>query len=331
MKTMSQNTAADHPSSPVIGRLAPSPTGGLHIGNARTFLFVWLLARHSGGRLIFRTEDLDATRARAEAAAEAMEDLRWLGLTWDEGPDVGGPAGPYVQSERGMVYRNALEILIQKELVYPCTCTRADVARAASAPHAGEGAGTYPGNCNRLTAETGLKFEAESRAFAWRFRTAGKVVNWHDMVRGPQQHDLATTGGDFIVARSGGIYSYQLAVVVDDGLMGVNQVVRGHDLVESTPRQILLQEALGLPRPEYWHLGLVLDGSGKRLAKRDQSVKIRSLKESEIEPARLQSRLMEGLGWDARRWHALGQIEFREAIKEWRKYNLNLDSDWIWS
>lgn len=313
------------------GRLAPSPTGGLHIGNARTFLFAWLVVRHSGGRLIFRMEDLDATRARAEAAAAAIEDLHWLGLTWDEGPDCGGPTLPYVQSERGPIYRNALEELIAKELVYPCTCTRADVARAASAPHAGEGTGTYPGTCSNLTATGGLEMEAQGKAFAWRFRTAGKVVNWHDMVRGPKRHDLATTGGDFIVARAGGIYSYQLAVVIDDGLMGVNQVVRGHDLVESTPRQILLQEALGLPRPEYWHLGLVLDGSGKRMAKRDQAVKISSLREAGTDPANLRSTLMKGLGWDAMQWDALGQIEFCGAIKEWKKYNLNLESDWVWS
>ncbi|MFM7318272.1 MAG: tRNA glutamyl-Q(34) synthetase GluQRS [bacterium] len=328
---MPLHAANDQSSSPVIGRLAPSPTGGLHIGNARTFLFAWLLARHSGGRLIFRTEDLDATRARAEAAADAIEDLRWLGLTWDEGPDVGGPAGPYVQSERGMIYRKYLEVLIQKDLVYPCTCTRADVARAASAPHAGELTRTYPGPCSRLRAETGLRFEAESRAFAWRFRTAGKVVSWHDMVRGDQRHDLATAGGDFIVARSASVYSYQLAAVVDDGLMRVNQVVRGHDLVESTPRQILLQEALGLPRPEYWHLGLVMDGSGKRLAKRDQSIRIRSLRESGIRPDQLREQLMKGLGWAPDRWDACGYTAFREAIGDWKKEGLNLANDWTWA
>ena len=312
------------------GRLAPSPTGGLHLGNARTFLFAWLLARHSGGRFIFRMEDLDASRAREAAAADAIEDLHWLGLAWDEGPDVGGPAGPYLQSKRGEHYQNALEVLIEKELVYPCTCTRADVARAASAPHAGENAGVYPGTCSALGAKVGLDYQFQGRPFAWRFRTTGRVVDWHDCVLGSQRHELLATGGDFIVARSGGVFSYQIAVVVDDAAMGVNQVVRGADLVESTPRQILLQEAIGLNRPEYWHLGLVVDSSGKRLAKRDQSVKIAAFRGKKNGADQLLGMLKESLGWDDSKWLDLGPDDFLIAIKDWRKHSLNLENNFIW-
>lgn len=329
-KTSMQSDQKSAKKAVSTGRLAPSPTGGLHLGNARTFLFAWLLARHSGGRMIFRMEDLDATRARDEAAAAAIEDLRWIGLTWDEGPDVGGPAGPYVQSQRSVHYQNALDLLIEKEVVYPCTCTRADVARAASAPHAGENASVYPGTCAALSAAAGLEYQSHGRSFSWRFRTSGRVVNWYDFVLGPQRHEMAATGGDFIIARSGSIYSYQLAVVVDDALMGVNQVVRGSDLVESTPRQILVQEALGFSRPEYWHLGLVLDSSHKRLAKRDQSVKIAAFKGEQDSADRLGRILKASLGWDDSFWSQQAPENFSEAIMDWKKHGLTLDCEWVW-
>lgn len=281
---------------PVVGRLAPSPTGGLHLGNARTFLLAWLLARRTGGRIVFRMEDLDAGRARADAAAAVIADLRWLGLDWDEGPDVGGPHGPYVQSARTEIYRLALERLIDSGLIYPCTCTRADVARMASAPHAEDEPPAYPGTCSGRTAEDARRLSEQGIPFAWRFRARGLAVDWSDIYIGPQRHEMDRIGGDFIVARSGDVFSYQLAVVVDDGLMAVNQVVRGRDLVESTPRQILIQQALGLARPEYRHVGLVLGPDGKRLAKRDQAVKIGQLRAAGIRPESIVGSLARSLG-----------------------------------
>lgn len=273
------------PETPV-GRFAPSPTGGLHLGNARTFLAAWLLARKDKGRMIFRMEDLDAGRSRAEAAAAAIEDLRWLGLDWDEGPDLGGTFAPYVQSQRTRYYQAALDRLINANLVYPCTCTRAEVAQMASAPHAEDEPPAYPGTCSGRNAAEAIALAAEGRGFAWRFRTKGQTIDWFDEIRGPQSHAMCRIGGDFIVARSGGVYSYQLAVTVDDSVMGVNQVVRGEDLVDSTPRQILIQLALGFARPRYFHLGLVVDSSGKRLAKRDRAVKIGQIRDDGV-PARL--------------------------------------------
>lgn len=277
------------------GRLAPSPTGGLHLGNARSFLVSWLLIRQSGGRLVFRMEDLDASRARDEAAKAAMTDLRSLGLDWDEGPDIGGPDAPYVQSQRFSIYQKALDRLIQKELVYPCTCSRTDVLRAATAPHAGDMPIQYPGTCSQRTAKDAQRLEGQGIDYAWRFRCELREVDWHDEVLGPQHHCLSHLGGDFIVARSGNTFGYQLAVVVDDAAMGITQVVRGNDLVESTPRQILIQEALGFPQPAYWHLGLVLDEHGKRLAKRDQSVKIAQLMSQGVDVTGI---LLESLGWN---------------------------------
>lgn len=278
----------------IKGRLAPSPTGGLHQGNARTFLIAWLLARRNQGKIVFRMEDLDASRARADAALTALADLRSLGLDWDEGPDLGGPDAPYTQSERTAVYQSALQLLIEKNLVYPCTCTRSDIARAASAPHAEDMPAQYPGLCAHHHSSKGLDYEQSGLGFAWRFRTEGQSVQWFDHVRGPQTHHLDKIGGDFIVARSGMIFSYQLAVVVDDAAMGVTQVVRGHDLVESTPRQLLIQEALNLPRPEYWHVGLVVGPDGKRLAKRDDSVKLSVLRGQGRD---ITQALLESLGW----------------------------------
>jgi len=313
-----------------VGRLAPSPTGGLHLGNARTFLLAWLLARKANGRMIFRMEDLDVTRARPEAAALALEDLHWLGLTWDEGPDCGGPHGPYVQSERTAVYQASLDRLIATNHVYPCTCTRADVQRAASAPHAEDEPPAYPGTCAHRHASHWAELQNENRPFAWRFRAAGQEVDWFDHVLGPQRHQLDRIGGDFIVARSGGVFGYQLAVVVDDAAMGVTQVVRGHDLVDSTPRQALVQQALGLPRPDYWHVGLVLGPDGKRLAKRDQSVKISEIRASGMSAMHLVRRLAVSLGWSDEQ---VNRVRSLEGLLETDppESNASFGSDWTWS
>ncbi len=286
------------PTRPPTGRLAPSPTGGLHLGHARTFLVAWLSARSRGGRVIYRVEDLDATRARSEAADGARDDLRWLGLDWDEGPDVGGPSGPYVQSGRIDRYAAALDRLKAAGLVYPCTCTRADIARAASAPHAEDEGPTYPGTCAHRSAldAAGL----QGRPFAWRFRVPMGPVAWHDLIRGPIALDPARLGGDFVVARAGVGPAYQLAVVHDDAAMGVTEVIRGDDLVPSTPRQVLLYRALGHEPPGFGHLPLAVEPGGKRLAKRDGSLKLATLRAAGVDPRRLVGLLARSCGWSDR-------------------------------
>jgi len=280
------------------GRLAPSPTGGLHLGHARTFLVAWLSARSRGGRLVCRVEDLDASRARPGADAGALVDLRWLGLDWDEGPDVGGPSSPYVQSSRKDAYDFSLGRLRDAGLVYPCTCTRADIGRAASAPHAEDEGPTYPGTCSGRTPDDADRLGG--RPFAWRFRVPEGPVAWHDLVRGPVALDPARLGGDFVVARPGAGPSYQLAVVHDDAAMGVSEVIRGDDLVPSTPRQILLYRAQGLGPPAFGHVPLAVAPDGRRLAKRDGAIKLATLREAGVDPRALVGRLARSCGWSDR-------------------------------
>jgi glutamyl-tRNA synthetase len=279
---------------PVVGRLAPSPTGGLHLGHARTFLAAWLAARWAGGRVILRVEDLDASRVRLEATRGALDDLAWLGLDWDEGPDVGGPSAPYVQSERTALYDAVLDRLKVAELVYPCTCTRAEIARAASAPHAEDEGPTYPGTCSRRTATDAPGLAVPH--FAWRFRVPPGGVTWTDLFLGDTTLDPSELGGDFLVARESLGPSYQLAVVADDAAMSVSQVVRGQDLVPSTPRQILLYRALGWEPPTFGHIPLVVGADGKRLAKRDGSIKLSTLRVTGASPERLVGWLAASLG-----------------------------------
>jgi glutamyl-tRNA synthetase len=284
------------PNAPNVGRLAPSPTGGLHIGHARTFLVAWLSARSSGGRVVLRIEDIDTSRVRPGMAEAAIADLRWLGLDWDEGPDVGGPHAPYEQSRRLGLYDRALDRLKRDERVYPCTCTRSDIARFASAPHTEDEGPTYPGRCAGRSA--GDADALAGRPFAWRLRVPDEPVDWDDLVRGPIAVNPAQVGGDFLVAREGAGPSYQLAVVVDDAGMGVNQVIRGDDLVASTPRQILLHRALGFEPPRFGHVPLVLDPSGRRLAKRDASIKLGTLRESGLDSRRLVAWIARSCGLD---------------------------------
>jgi glutamyl-tRNA synthetase len=295
-----ENGPANFPAV-TVGRLAPSPTGGLHLGHARTFLAAWLAARAGGGRVVLRVEDIDTSRVRPEAIRGAIDDLAWLGLDWDEGPDRGGPHAPYLQSERLGSILDALDRLKERELVYPCTCTRADIARAASAPHAEDEGPSYPGTCAfQSVADAAL---LAGRPFARRFRVPPGPVGWDDQFRGPQAGDPAAVGGDFLVAREGLGPSYQLAVVADDAAMGVTQVVRGLDLVPSTPRQILLYRALGWPIPTFGHVPLVHGPDGRRLAKRDNAIKLASLRDHGLDPGRL-------IGWLAVSLGLLGSPDF---------------------
>ena len=275
------------PDIPLAGRLAPSPTGGLHVGHARTFLVAWLAARARSGRIVLRIEDIDASRVRPGASEAAIDDLRWLGLDWD--------AGPYVQSERMAAYRDVLERLKRNNLVYPCTCTRADLARAASAPHPEDEGVSYPGTCSGRSALDGDRLG--DRPFAWRFRVPPGAIGWDDKFRGRIEIDPGQSGGDFIVARSPFVPSYQLAVVHDDTAMGVTQIVRGDDLIPSTPRQIVLNRALGGSDRSYGHVPLVVGADGRRLAKRDGSIKLATLREGGMDPRRLIGWIARSCGW----------------------------------
>lgn len=261
------------------GRYAPSPTGTLHLGNARTALLAWLFARAAGGTFVLRVEDLDAPRVRPGATAQMLDDLRWLGLDWDEGPDAGGPVGPYVQSMRQALYAAALARLRACGLVYPCYCTRAESLRVASAPHGGDEPPRYPGTCRALSAAERRARESAGRHPSLRFHAPERIMHVHDRVAGTQTENVARTTGDFIVCRSDGVIAYQLAVVVDDALMGITQVVRGMDLLDSTARQLALYQALGYAPPrEYAHVPLVLDTHGIRMAKRDGAYTLAALR-----------------------------------------------------
>ena len=251
------------------GRFAPSPTGLLHLGNARSALLGWLWARAQGGRFLLRVEDLDPDRSKEEFVAAALEDLRWLGLDWD--------GEVWRQSARAAAYREALERLKASGRVYPCSCSRAEVARAASAPHAGEEGPLYPGTCLARGPTPG-------KPTAWRFRVEPGATAFEDLVHGPTAQDVAAAVGDFVVMRADGVASYQLAVVVDDAAQGVTHVLRADDLLSSTPRQILLGRALGLPVPRYAHVPLVLGPDGKRLAKRDGRWTVHGLRAAGVAP-----------------------------------------------
>jgi len=276
------------------GRLAPSPTGLLHIGHARTF---WIAARRAaehGGQLIFRNEDLDPQRCRPEFVEAMVEDLRWLGIQWVEGPDCGGPFGPYAQSQRRAYYLSAWEKLRDAEMIYPCTCSRKDVAQSASAPNEGDDEPIYSGRCRpkayvataasavprkRSDAEPATR-AAQPAGVNWRFRVPdGERITFTDLHLGPQHLIAGRDFGDFIVWRRDDVPSYQLAVVVDDAAMRITEVVRGADLLKSTARQVLLLRALGLPIPDYYHCDLVRDRNGVRLAKRHDALSIRRLRE----------------------------------------------------
>lgn len=269
----------------IVGRLAPSPTGAQHIGNARTYLLAWLSLRARGGRVILRVEDIDSPRIKTGAAQQAIDDLRWLGLDWDEGPDVGGANSPYVQTERVAHYQAALAELQRKELVYPCTCTRSDVEAAASAPHAGQEGPIYPGTCAARTVADAAKLQG--RPFAWRLRTTSATRVMVDRVAGEQVCNAAKELGDFVVYKSDGAPAYQLAVVVDDHAMGVTEVLRGDDLLPSAFRQLELYDAFGWTPPQFAHVPLVIGPDGRRLAKRHGDTRMATLREHDVSAERL--------------------------------------------
>ena len=262
----------------VRGRFAPSPSGRMHLGNLFCALLSWLSVKSQGGEWILRIEDLDTDRCRPDYARQVEEDLRWLGLAWDEGGSTGGPDAPYFQSERTALYEAALARLRGMGLVYPCFCTRAQL-HAASAPHREDGLTVYPGTCRGLTPEEIARREASGRRGALRLRVPEETVTFTDGHLGEVTEYLPTDCGDFLLRRSDGLFAYQLAVVVDDAAMGITEVVRGADLLSSTPRQLLLYELLGWEAPEFFHFPLLLSPDGRRLSKRDGDLGLASLRE----------------------------------------------------
>ena len=258
----------------IVGRFAPSPSGRMHLGNLWSGLLAWLSARSVGGSMVLRLEDLDPDRCKQEYCDQVMRDLEWLGLSWDN--------VPVYQSRRTEAYREAFEQLRNKGLIYPCYCTRAE-RLAASAPHRSVGAAVYDGRCLRLPPDVRREYESTRRP-AWRVEVPSKMITFRDLCQGEYSEELKSACGDFILRRSDGVYAYQLAVVVDDAMMGVNQVVRGSDLLDSTPRQLWLQEQWGFGHPEYGHVPLLLSPDGRRLAKRDRDKELGQLQKQYTAP-----------------------------------------------
>lgn len=260
------------------GRIAPTPTGFLHLGHARTFALAARRCRAAAGTLVLRIEDLDTLRCREEYARAAAEDLRRLGIAWDEGPDVGGPCAPYVQSKNLPYFLEIWTRLKNLGAIYPCRRSRRDVAAAALAPHVEDEAAepVFPAAW-RPPAGTGRDF-SEPGDFNWRFRVPdGETIEFFDEIQGAQKFVAGTDFGDFVVWRRDGVPAYELAVVADDVRMGITEVVRGADLLKSTARQILLYRALGATPPAWAHAPLVLDENGRRLAKRSDALSLRAI------------------------------------------------------
>lgn len=298
------------------GRLAPSPTGYLHVGHARTFWTAFERTRNAGGTIVMRMEDLDRERSRQVYADAALEDLHWLGIRWQEGPDCGGPFGPYVQSERHAYYLEAWRTLLRRGYLFPCRCSRKDLAAALSAPHESQRSAKseapdddpgdepiYPGTCRQVRLSSA---DLDSPgAVNLRFRVPdGEAIEFEDLNLGPQRFVAGADFGDFLVWRrdanpgsprtrlrpwGGGEPSYQLACVADDAAMKITEVVRGADLLKSTARQILLNRALGYKDPTWFHCKLMVDANGRRLAKRHDALSLRSLRERGLTPAQVLS------------------------------------------
>ncbi|MBI3820552.1 MAG: tRNA glutamyl-Q(34) synthetase GluQRS [Planctomycetes bacterium] len=284
----------------VRGRLAPSPTGALHLGNARTFLLAWLSIRAQGGAVVLRIEDLDGPRIKAGAEQGAIDDLRWLGLDWDEGPtdanDHGdGAHAPYRQTERIENYQIAIGRLVERGVVYPCICTRSEIESAASAPNAGDHETRYPGTCRGKYKNIDVAEQKSGRPAALRYLVNDGWLTFRDAFRGDCEFSPALECGDFVIEKveragpSAGARTpaYQLACVADDAAMNITEITRGDDLLSSTARQLILQNALGLPHPTWTHTPLLIGSDGRRLAKRHGDTTIRRFREAGVGADRL--------------------------------------------
>jgi glutamyl-tRNA synthetase len=304
------------------GRLAPSPTGFLHLGHARTFWVAWRRARTAQGSLIFRNEDLDYQRCKPEFVQAMYQDLRWLDLDWDEGPDIGGPFAPYSQSERRSFYLNAWRKLRDSGSIYPCTCSRKDLERALSAPHESlheaplhgaplhaatpaDDEAFYPGTC-RNKIHTAAQYDSPA-GVSWRFKVPdGEAISFTDGYSGRQQFIAGSDFSDFLLWRRDDIPSYQLAVIVDDAAMQITEVVRGEDLLKSTARQLLLIRALGYAVPSYFHCPLLRDEKNVRLAKRHDALSLRTMREQGTSAEALRKNFSQDLGFEELRSKDLG-------------------------
>ncbi len=293
------------------GRFAPSPTGLLHLGNAWSFLWAWLWAKspvEAQGHIALRMEDIDPQRSRTEYALAIEKDLRWLGLHWD------GEA--LYQSTRQAAYEHALTVLHAQGALYPCYCTRKELRSLAGAPHVEDCGAAYPGICAQLTAKERASKEAAGRKACLRLRCQGQGhILFTDALYGAQSFDLQDIGGDFALRRSDGVVAYQLAVVVDDALQGITHIVRGADILVSTPRQLYLQKLLRLATPSYAHVPLLLDAQGERLAKRHSALSLHALREAGVSPQRIVGLLAHLAGFEeGRRLRPLFLQELREKF-----------------
>ena len=263
----------EHRTDSVIGRFAPSPTGRMHLGNVYTALLSWLSAKSKGGRWLLRIEDLDPQRSRREYALQLMDDLHWLGLEWD--------GEPLWQSERTDIYKEYFDKLSDMRLVYPCYCTRADILQAAGAPHETDGRVVYSGKCRKIYEGGTYDIRmSEGRKSAWRLIVPDDTIRFTDRHYGEQAVDMARQCGDFVVRRADGVFAYQLAVVVDDALSGVTEVVRGEDLLLSPAQQIYLYRLFGYTPPVFSHLPLLKNEAGQRLSKRDKAMDMGELRKN---------------------------------------------------
>lgn len=276
---------------PIVGRFAPTPSGRMHLGNVFAALLSYLSPKSRGGAWILRMEDLDTQRTRAEYAELLREDLRWLGLDWDEETQP--------QSGRSRIYDEYFDLLREKGLLYPCYCTRSQL-HSVNAPHLADGSYVYPGTCRNLSAEDRA---SQNRAPSWRVMAPDREYGFHDLVQGDYRENLASDCGDFVVRRADGVYVYQLAVTVDDGLAGVTEVARGWDLLSSAPRQMYLQELFGFPQPEYAHIPMLMAPEGRRLSKRDQDLDMGAIRRR-VSPEKLIGILA----------HAAGLLEKPEPV-----------------
>lgn len=298
------SSARRQPASPqgLRGRWAPSPTGLLHIGNARTALAAWLSVRRHGGTFVWRLEDIDTPRTVAGMAEAAAEDLAWLGLDWDEDPARGGPYAPYTQSQRSHVYEAALRLLLERGRIFPCRLSRRDLINIASAPHAAdqreasEHEAPHPAQARPRDLAPGWYDTRLRSDAALRFAVDPASVRFVDRLCGAVEERVDLSVGDFVLKRRDGLYAYQLAVVVDDWTMDIDEVVRGADLLDSTARQIQLLEALGARRPLYAHVPLVVGADGEKLSKRDASLTLRSLRQAGAAPWQVAGYLAWSLG-----------------------------------